>query len=128
MPVFLDSGLVAGSTHTYVVRAVDAAGNQSQPSAGASAKTTQSRGKPSTLSGVVVSNAGTPLTNAVVTIAGPGKQPKTTTGTNGAWSLANLPAGTYSFTITLAGYRTATLSATVSAGNTVLTLTLLSQG
>jgi subtilisin family serine protease len=128
VPVYLDSGLAAGSMHTYVVRAVDAAGNQSQPSVGASGKTSQPKGKTSTLSGVVVSEAGTPLANAVVAVAGSGKQPKTTTGTNGAWSLGNFSAGTYSFTITLAGYRTATTSATVSTGSTLLTLTVLPQG
>ena len=127
MPVFLDSGLAAGSTHTYFVRAVDAAGNQSQPSTGASGKTSQPKGKPSTLSGVV-SDAGTPLANAVVAISGPGKQPKSTTATNGAWSLSNLAAGTYSFTVTLAGYRTANTSATVSAGGTSLALTVLAAG
>jgi chitodextrinase len=128
MPVFLDSGLAAGSTHTYVVRAVDAAGNQSQSSTGASGKTSQPKGKPSTLSGVVVSDVGTPLANAVVAISGSGKPPKSTTGTNGVWTLSNLAAGTYSFTVTLAGYRTATASATVSAGNTSLTLTVLAPG
>jgi fibronectin type 3 domain-containing protein len=124
---YLDSGLASGSTHTYVVRALDAAGNRSQPSVTVTAKTAQtSNGKNGTLSGVVVNTAGTPLTNVAVSIAGSNKQQlSTTTGTNGAWSLGNLAAATYTLNFTLAGYTSQSVSVTVSAGGTRLTLTAL---
>jgi chitodextrinase len=125
--VFLDSGLASGSTHSYVVRAIDATGNQSQPSATLSAKTAQaSKGKSGTLSGVVVNAAGTPLANVAVSIAGSSKQQLgTTTGTNGAWSLGNLTAATYTLNFSLAGYPPQSVAVTVSAGGTQLTLTAL---
>jgi subtilisin family serine protease len=123
--VFLDSALAAGSTHTYVVRAVDAAGNQSQPSATLNAKTAQaSKGKNGTVSGVVVNAAGDPLANVTVSIAGSNKQQlSTTTGANGAWSLGNLTAATYTLNFTRAGSGPQSASVTVTAGGTQLTLT-----
>ena len=71
---YLDAGLASGSTHTYVVRALDAAGNQSQPSVTVTGKTAQtSKGKNGALSGVVVNAAGAALTNVTVSIAGSNK-------------------------------------------------------
>jgi hypothetical protein len=124
---YLDSGLASGSTHTYVVQAIDAAGNQSQPSLTITAKTAQtSKGKNGTLSGVVVNAAGAPLTNVTVSIAGSNKQQlSTTTAANGAWSLGNLATATYTLNFTLAGYTSRSVSVTVSAGGTQLTLTTL---
>jgi fibronectin type 3 domain-containing protein len=124
---FLDSGLAGGSSHSYVVRAIDAAANQSQASGPVSAKTAQaSKGKTGSLSGVVVNAAGTPLTNVAISIAGSNKQQlSTTTGTNGAWSLGNLTTATYTLKFALAGYQSQSVSVTVSAGGTQLTLTTL---
>jgi fibronectin type 3 domain-containing protein len=124
---FLDSGLAGGSSHLYVVRAIDAAANQSQASGTVSAKTAQaSKGKTASLSGVVVNAAGNPLTNVAVSIAGSNKQLLgTTTGTNGAWSLGNLTTATYTLKFALAGYQSQSVSVTVSAGGTQLTLTTL---
>jgi chitodextrinase len=125
--VFLDAGLASASTHTYVVRATDAAGHQSQPSASATAKTAQtSKGKTGTLAGVVVNAAGTPLANVGVSIAGSNKQQlSTTTGANGTWSLGNLATAGYTLDFTLAGYRAQSVGISVSAGAAQLTLTTL---
>jgi iron complex outermembrane receptor protein len=92
-----------------------------------SAKTAQaSKGKTASLSGVVVNAAGNPLTNVAVSIAGSNKQQlSTTTGTNGAWSLGNVTTATYTLNFTLAGYQSQSVSVTVSAGGTQLTLTTL---
>jgi hypothetical protein len=75
---------------------------------------------------MVVNAAGAPLVNVTVSIAVSTKQQlSTTTGTNGAWSLGNLTAATYTIKFTLAGYQPQSVSVTVSSGNMYLTLTTL---
>ena len=62
---FTDSGLVAASTHTHQVRAVDAAGNQSAASPTLSARAASQQGHKRHVECVVFDRTGTLLENPV---------------------------------------------------------------
>jgi fibronectin type 3 domain-containing protein len=124
---YVDSGLAAGSSHTYQVKAVDAAGNTSQASSSVSARLGTASGSTGTLSGVVVDSGGTELRNANVSLTLSNGTVKTArTSKSGVWSLTSLPAGTYTVTISMSGYPTRTASMTAVAGQTVIGIVSLS--
>jgi fibronectin type 3 domain-containing protein len=125
---YLDSGLAAGATYTYSVRAIDAAGNVSPSSTVLNAKTLgASTGKTGTLAGAVYNAGGDPLANATVTLT-IGRTSKTAkTNSGGVWKITNLPPGVYNATFSLAGYGTQTGSLTAAAGKTNLAATALLQ-
>src|SRR5262249_26562309 len=92
---FVDSGLAPGTTHTYQVRAVDAANNRSAASTTVSATTTpygifDTLGS---LSGAVFNTNGDPVSNAVVKIVGPTMS--TRPSPPGAGTFAIVPAGNW---------------------------------
>ncbi len=125
---YLDSGLAAGTTFTYAVRAVDAAGNRSNPSSNLGAKTmTLSTSSTGTLAGAVYDATGRPLANAVVKATLPnGSQKSTKTNSSGVWKFSNLTSGTYTVAVSLTGYPSRTLTLGALAGQTVLATTTLS--
>ena len=93
---FLDSALTSGSTHTYQVAAVDAAGNQSILSTTVTATTLNLlNGTTGTLSGVIYTQAGSPLQNAEVTVTllngtlRPTRRATTASGRSRAWRSAS---------------------------------------
>jgi fibronectin type 3 domain-containing protein len=120
---YLDGGLAPGTNYTYVIRAVDAAGNTSAASSSVTAKTAATAtGSTGTLAGAVYDSTGKPLANAVVSAAG--KTAKT--NASGTWKISNLKAGTYTESVSLAGYRTQTASVALVGGKTVLSVFALS--
>ena len=99
------------------VRAVDAAGNVSAASNNVNAKTVSpANGSTGTLAGAVYDGTGKPLANAVVSITVAGSVKTAKTNASGTWKLGNLPPGSYSPSVSLAGYRTQTVSITPSRG------------
>jgi hypothetical protein len=79
---------------------------------------------PGTITGSVVDNAGKAIVGA--TLSGAGLT--TTTDSNGAYTLANVPAGSVMLTASAIGFQPASESVTVTAGNTTTApaMTLLS--
>lgn len=69
--------------------------------------------------GTVRSSAGTPISGAAVSDG----TRSTMTGATGAYTISNVPVGTYSVTVSAAGYQSSTKSATVNS-NAVLDFTL----
>ena len=124
---YLDSGLAAGSTHVYQVRAVDGSGNESLPSSNLSARAASlSTGATGTLAGVVHNQAGKLVGNAIVTLRlANGTLKSAKTNSSGVWKLSSLPAGSYTLTLSLTGYQPASLDMTAFAGQTVLALATL---
>jgi cellulose 1,4-beta-cellobiosidase len=124
---YLDSGLVPGSTHTYQVRAVDAAGNQSAASPSLTAKAASLvTGSTGSLSGVVFNQTGKLLQNAVASLTlSTGTVKTAKSNRNGVWKISSLPAGTYQVAVNLSGYRTQTLTMTAAAGQTLIAATEL---
>jgi predicted phage tail protein len=124
---FLDSGLPPGSSHSYYVRAVDAAGNQSLASSSTSVRVgSQGTGSNGTLSGAVFNAAGKALSNAVVRTTLPtGAVKSSKTNKSGVFNLSSLPAGSYTITASLSGYPTYSGSVSVVGGRTVLVLVTL---
>ena len=124
---YFDSGLPSGTSHVYQVRARDAAGNESLPSSNLKAKIA-SRSRSTTtgsLSGVVLNELGKPLASAVVRVTLSNGAIKSTTTNAGVWKLTSLPLGPCTLTISLLGYQTASLDATVAGGQTLLAVTTL---
>jgi TonB-dependent starch-binding outer membrane protein SusC len=71
---------------------------------------------PGTITGLVLSDAGTPLVGAQVRVeTGQG----TLTANNGRFMVRNVPAGTHEVSVTLIGYSTVTQTVTVPAGGVV---------
>jgi len=106
-----DTGLSAGTSYTYVVRAIDAAGNESGASNSVTVTTDSSGGGSygHTISGsnvtFYVNNA--PWADIHYTVNGGAQQNirMTVSGANNSYTLTNVPAGasvSYSFTIGLA--------------------------
>ena len=116
---FVDSGLGASTTHTYQIRAIDAAGNRSAATITLSATTTgYGIGTTGTLSGVVFNASGDVISNAVVRVNGTTKS--TRTNQNGVWTFPLLTPGSYGVTATCTSSATVTMTAvgkqTVIAG------------
>jgi titin len=125
---YLDSGLAVGSSHTYYVKAVDAAGNASQASTSLNTHAASlGTGSTGTLSGVVFGPTGAVLANAVASVTVNGKATTAKTNTAGVWKLSNLAPGTYAISISLSGYQTQTVTMTVAAKATTVAITALSQ-
>ena len=123
---YLDSGLVAATTYTYSLRAIDAVGNASGASSSLSAKTASvANGTTGTLAGVVYDRTGKPLQNAVASVTIGGSKKTAKTNASGEWKFTNVPPGTYSLGVMLSGYATQTTSLTAAAGRTVVAVTLL---
>jgi hypothetical protein len=125
---YLDSGLTAASSYTYAVAAIDAAGNASSNSATQSVKTAAvGTGTTGTIGGAVFGSTGAPIKNASVqTTLANGTVKSMKTSVNGAWSLSSLPAGNYTVTVSASGYKSQSMSLSLTAGATVLGLTALS--
>ena len=118
---YVDSGLAAGSTHSYYVRAVDAAGNLSVASSTVSSRCASlGSGSTGTLSGVVYNQAGTPLGNAIASVIVNGTTKTSKTNNTGVWKLSSLPPGTYTVSVSLSGYATQSFPMTVVAKQTLL--------
>ena len=119
---FLDSGLASGSSFTYQVAALDAAGNQSLLSTSVTGRTVAlGTGTTGTLSGVIYNKAGAVLTNAVITVTLLNGTLKTVKpGAGGVWKLSNLPVGFYPITVSAAGYQSQSLTMTAVQGQTRL--------
>jgi fibronectin type 3 domain-containing protein len=123
---YLDSGLAAGTSYTYAVRAIDAAGNASAASGNLNAKTVAaSTSTTGTLGGAVYDTTGQPLANAVVTLVVGGSTKKVKTNSAGAWKIGNVSPATYAPNVSLSGYQPQTLSMTAVGGKTVLAATFL---
>jgi fibronectin type 3 domain-containing protein len=124
---YLDSGLAPGSSHSYTVRAVDAAGNSSQASSSVSARLARQGSGSGILAGVVLNAGGSTLRNANVSVTlSNGTVKSTKAGNNGVWQLSSMPAGTYTVTVSLGGYPTRTTTLTAVNGQTVVGITTLS--
>jgi fibronectin type 3 domain-containing protein len=124
---YLDSGMSAGSLHSYQVRAIDGAALQSAAST-STAATLEPLGKnaQATLSGIVYDSVGRALPNVAVTLTLSNGTAKTaTTSTNGVWTVGKLSAGSYVVTARLAGFQTATFSMNAAARETLLASTTL---
>jgi chitodextrinase len=119
---FLDSGLAAGTTYSYAVRAIDAAGNRSTASNSVSPHTaSQSTNAKGTLAGVVFDSTGGGDRDAVATFTPASGATKTDNANNkGVWSISNLNPGAGTLTISAPGYATQTFTVSVVAGRTVL--------
>jgi hypothetical protein len=76
-----------------------------------------------TITGTVTNSSGTALSGATVSSGGI----SATTQANGAYSLANVPAGTQTVTASLTGFQTGTQSVTVTANGTSTTNFTLTQ-
>jgi hypothetical protein len=124
---FLDSGLAVASTHTYTLRAIDAAGNQSLVSSSLRTKTASlSTGSTGTLTGVVFNAAGKLLSGATVSLRlSNGSVKSTTSSTTGVWKLSSLPPGQYTLTATLSGMTPQTFTLPATAGRTWLAVVAL---
>jgi prenyltransferase beta subunit len=70
----------------------------------------------SLLGRIVEQGSITPLGNATVSLSGTGTVPAVTTGADGHFAFANLAAGSYSLTITKAGYQSASAAVTLAGG------------
>ena len=126
-PHYLDGGMAAGTTHSYQVRAIDAAGNASPASSTLSARLASVSGTTGTLSGVVYSSAGKLLTNVVVSYRlANGTVKSAKTNMSGIWKLSSLPLGPYTLTAEMSGYRSQTFDMTAASGQTLLAITTLS--
>lgn len=123
-PVFTDSSVTAGSSHSYQVIAADAAGNVSaatpaltvatmNPSTGtpspsptltasptptATPTPTPTPASTGAISGVVVNSHNSPITNCAITVTGNGQTYTTTTGTGGSFAVNGLAPATYTVT------------------------------
>jgi fibronectin type 3 domain-containing protein len=119
---FVDSGLGASTTHTYQVRALDAAGNRSAASVTMSSSTVgYGIGTNGTLAGVIFDAAGNVVTNVVVRVVGTTKMVRT--DRNGVWQFQLMAPTTYSITAT---YTSAvTFSITGVSKQTVITAATL---
>ena len=124
---FTDSGLLPASTHTYQVRAVDAAGNQSVASPTLSARAASlPNGTSGTLSGVLFDGTGRLLQNAVASLTlSTGALKTAKTSNKGVWKISNLPVGTYQVTITLGGYQAQTVTMTAASREVIIAATEL---
>jgi fibronectin type 3 domain-containing protein len=124
---YVDSGLAPGSSHTFQVRAVDAAGNQSAASPSLTAKAASlGTGSTGTQSGVVFNRSGKLLANAVASLTlSTGAVKTAKTNNRGVWKISSLPAGTYQVTVSLNGYRTQSFTLTAVAGQTLIAATEL---
>jgi fibronectin type 3 domain-containing protein len=117
---YLDSGVAAGSTHSYTVKSRDAAGNASAASSALSAKAASVSGSSSTVAGVVYSS-GKPIANVVVTLTASGVNKSTKTSTTGVYKFSNLKAN-LTYTVTVSGKSSSVLG---GAGQVVLVATNL---
>jgi cellulose 1,4-beta-cellobiosidase len=125
-PHYLDDGMAAGSSHSYQVRAIDAAGNASAASSTLSARLASLSGTTGTLSGVVYSSTGKLLTNVVVSYRlANGTVKSAKTNMSGIWKLSSLPLGPYTLTAELTGYQSQTFNMTAASGQTLLAITTL---
>jgi len=124
---YADGGLAPGSGHTYQVRAVDLAGNESATSAARSVTSKAvSTGSNGTLAGAVYDASGSPLAGAVVTVTvATGAVKTATTSTTGVWKLTGVKPGACSAGVSLSGYRTSSFALTAVKGQTVVTGTNL---
>jgi hypothetical protein len=130
LPNYLDTGLLPGTAHKYVVYARDAAGNRSLGSRALSTKTVAvSTSSTGTIAGVVYDSAGKPLANVVVQLTGNGLTRSTKTSTSGVYKFTSLPPGTYTLSITsptsaatgnTATSTTSSIDPTVVAGQTMV--------
>ncbi|MFF0340266.1 S8 family serine peptidase [Kribbella sp. NPDC004875] len=73
------------------------------------------------IAGKVTSSTGTPVSGAAVALSGSAGQRSTRTDANGNYSVANLPIGSYTATITAFGYRAGTATIVVTADQTTTT-------
>ncbi len=125
---FLDSGLAGASTHTYTVRALDAAGNQSLLSSSLRTKTASpSTSSTGTLAGVVYNGAGKLLGGVTISLRlSNGLLKSTTTSTSGVWKLSSLPPGQYTVTASLVSLPSRSFTVPATAGRTWLAVVALS--
>lgn len=113
---FGDTGLRASTAYTYYVTARDAAGNSSEKSATATAKTEAEPTTPdptdpqnpqanSVIRGKVTVQRGKPLAGVQVTMWSDGKRYHATTNSDGVYRFDNLPAGRYAVVYKARGYQ-----------------------
>ena len=123
---YLDTGMSAGSTHSYQVRAIDAAGLQSALSTSRSAILVPlGKNAQATLGGIVYDRTGRALPNVAVTLTLSGAVKTATTGADGVWTIGKLSAGSYVVSARLAGFQTATFSVNAASRETLLAVTTL---
>ena len=119
LPNYLDTGLAAGSTHKYRVRARDAAGNGSALTSALAARLVAlSPSGTGTVAGIVFDAAGKAAPNAVVQLSGNGTTKSANTSSSGAYKFSALVPGDYTLTINPQSTLTATVRATASAPST----------
>jgi chitodextrinase len=124
---FVDQGLAPGSSHSYRVVALDAAGNRSAPTSALSARTAgTSTATTATVAGLVYSLEGKPLANAVVQVTVNGAVKSAKTSSTGIFKLSSLPAAPYTVTASLVGYQTTTAGVTAPRGQTTVLALVLS--
>jgi fibronectin type 3 domain-containing protein len=123
---YLDTGMSAGSTHSYQVRALDGAGLQSALSTSRSALLEPlGKNAQATLSGIVYDNSGRPLPNVPVTLTQSGTVKTATTGIDGVWTVGKLSAGSYAVSARPAGFQGATFTMNAASHETLLAVTTL---
>lgn len=118
---FGDSGLAASTSYSYFVIARDAAGNSSPASNPASA-TTQTPPPPATtgsITGTINSSMGGFVSGATIQISYSGSRHSYSSDSNGVYTIASLPAGTYNpVKYSARGFNGLSLTITVIGGQT----------
>lgn len=137
---FLDNAVAAASTHTYQLRASDAAGNVSASSptltvttmassssgptptptptpTASPTPTTSSTTQPGAITGAVVNSRDRPVSGCSVTISGSGQTYVTTTSSTGAFQVGGLAPATYTVTAETR-FSSASAAVTVTSGST----------
>jgi chitodextrinase len=128
---FGDTGLAAGSSHSYFVRAKDSAGNSSANSSSVTATTQNSTptSTKATLQGVITSQTGGSLANVTISVTMNRSTITYTSGSDGSYRVADLNPGTYTVKYAAKGFKTYSYSATLLAGQTISkNITLIKTG
>jgi chitodextrinase len=121
---FGDSSLTPNTNYTYSVKARDAAGNVSQASNDATAKTSAPTHR-GVLHGTVRNErTSRPVANALVTLSVQGKRYISTTDSSGRYVFRNLDSGRYSVTFRARDYRSKSISVKIDNDRVVRDVTL----
>jgi hypothetical protein len=112
-----DTGLAADTTYTYYVIARDSAGNASAKSATSSTKTDSNTQKTTgVLNGKVIYGKKRWWNRPTVTLQVHGHRRIYSVKSDGSYTIANLPAGTYRVTYAAFGARAQTVQVKIEAG------------
>ena len=113
-----DTTVAASTTYSYDVVAYDGAGNVSAASNTASVTTPAPPGQTSQTGSIsgTVTHASKILANVKIAVVVGGRKYSYFTGSAGTYTIPNLPAGTYTLTFSLKGYKNVSVTVSVTAG------------